>query len=273
MRTEILGPMDVDDAPDIAVIGGIHGDEPCGVQAIERFCSGALIDAIQRPVKLIIANERALEANMRYIEGDLNRLFPGDPESELYEERLAFDLYQEIKDCTTLGFHSTISFDEPFGTFANLTPQKATIMQALPLEHAADFSGHVTGRGVNLSEFVNVEAGYQGSEAAVENAYACLIAYLRVMDALPAEADITPTTHYQVQHTIEKIPNEIYDVHVNNFEQVSPGMEYATTGTGKSLLADSAFWPVLMSSHGHDTILGYAAKRTGEISATVTDSD
>lgn len=270
MRTEIVGPAGANDTPEVAVIGGIHGDEPCGVRAIERFRSGARIDTVQRPVKLIIANERALEANVRYIEGDLNRSFPGNPESELYEERLAFDLYQEIKDCITLGFHSTVSFDEPFGTLANLTPQKATIMQSLPLEHVADFSGHVTGRGVNLSDFVNVEAGYQGSEAAVENAHACLIAYLRVMNVLPEKADITPTTHYQIQHTIEKTTEETYHVHVENFERVDSGMEYATTEMGKSLRADAAFWPVLMSSDGHDTLLGYAAKRTGEISAAVS---
>ncbi|ERG96183.1 succinylglutamate desuccinylase/aspartoacylase family protein [Haloquadratum walsbyi] len=271
MRVHTLGPEDGDKTPTVAVVGGVHGDEPCGVRAVERFCSGNITNSVQRRVKFIIANERALERNVRYTEADLNRLFPGDPESEIYEERLASDLYQEIKDCVTLGFHSTVSFDQPFGTLANLTAQKATIMQALPLDHAADFSGYVTGRSVNLSGFVNVEAGYQGSEAAAENAYRCLIAYLRVMNVLPEEAEVTPTTHYQVQDAIEKTPGERYRVHANNFEQVASGIEYATTEAGKSLIADSEFYPVLMSADGHDTLLGYAAERTGEIDVAVTE--
>ncbi|MFB6090511.1 MAG: succinylglutamate desuccinylase/aspartoacylase family protein [Halobellus sp.] len=271
MRVETLGPEDAAGPPAVAAVGAIHGDEPCGVRAIDRFRSEGPTDRLRRPVKLIVANERALEAGTRYVEGDLNRLFPGDPDGETYEERLAYDLWQEIEDCVTLGFHSTVSFDEPFGTLADLTPQKAAIMRALPVDHAADFTGLVTGRSVNLPGFVNVEAGYQGSESAAENAYECLLAYLRVMDVLLGDPDPTPTTHYRVRETIEKTPGATYRVHVENFERVPPGTAYATTGTGESLTAESAFWPVLLSADGHDALLGYAADRTGEIGTVAAD--
>ncbi|MFB6251974.1 MAG: succinylglutamate desuccinylase/aspartoacylase family protein [Halobellus sp.] len=271
MRVETLKPENADESPAVAAVGAIHGDEPCGVRAIERFRARGPTDRIQRPVKLIIANERALDAGTRYVEGDLNRLFPGDPDSGIHEERLAYDLRQEVEDCVTLGFHSTVSFDEPFGTLADLTPQKARIMRALPVDRAADFSGLVTGRSVNLPGFVNVEAGSQGSESAAENAYECLLASLRAMDALPAEPDPTPTTHYQVRKTIEKTPGETYRIHVENFDRVPPGTAYATTGTGESLTADSAFWPVLLSADGHNALLGYAANRTGEIGTVAAD--
>jgi hypothetical protein len=267
MRVETIGHESADAEPAVAVVGGIHGDEPCGVRAIERFLRERPVDEVRRPVKLIVANERALEAGTRYVEGDLNRLFPGDPDSDTYEERLAHDLWEEIRDCTTLGFHSTVSFDEPFGTLADLTPAKADIMRALPLSHAADFTGVVSGRSVNLPEFVNVEAGYQGSDAAADNAYDCLLAYLRVMDALPGEPEPTDTIHYSVRETLEKAPGATYRVHVENFERVPAGTAYATTGTGEELTAEGEFWPVLMSANGHNALLGYAADRTGEIGA------
>jgi len=268
MRVETIGP--ADEGAAVAAVGGIHGDEPCGVRAIERFLREGPVDDVQRPVKLVVANERALEAGTRYVEGDLNRLFPGDPDSDTYEERLAHDLWQEIRDCTVLGFHSTVSFDEPFGTLADLTPEKAEVMRALPLAHAADFTGLVSGRSVNLPGFVNVEAGYQGSDAAADNAYDCLLAYLRVMDALPGAPEPTDTTHYSVRATLEKTPGTTYRVHVGNFERVPAGTAYATTGTGEELTADLEFWPVLLSANGHDALLGYAADRIGEIGAVAS---
>lgn len=271
MRVETVGPEGTGEQPAVAAVGGIHGDEPCGVRAIDRFLAEGPVDAIERPVKLIVANERALDAGTRYIEGDLNRLFPGDPESDTHEERLAHDLWEEIRGSTTLGFHSTVSFDEPFGTLADLTPEKAAIMRALPLDHAADFTGLVSGRSVNLPNFVNVEAGFQGSDDAADNAYNCLLAYLRVMGALPGDHDPTPTTHYQVQETIEKSPGTTYRVHVENFQRVPAGTAYATTGTGEDLTADTDFWPVLLSASGHDALLGYTADKTGEIGAVADE--
>jgi len=273
MRVETIGPDDADGPPAVAAVGGIHGDEPCGVRAIERFLAEGPVEAVRRPVKLIVANERALDAGTRYVEGDLNRLFPGDPDSDTHEERLAHDLRQEVRGCTVLGFHSTVSFDEPFGTLADLTPEKAEIMRALPLSHAADFTGVVSGRSVNLPGFLNVEAGAQGSDAAADNAYDCLLAYLRVMDALPGGTEPTDTAHYGVRATLEKTPGTTYRVHAENFERVPPGTVYATTGTGEELTAEVEFWPVLLSANGHDALLGYAADRTGEIGAVAAAAE
>jgi len=271
MHIETVGPEETDELPTIAVIGAVHGDEPCGARAIERFLAEGPVDRVERPVKLIIANERALENGARCVEGDLNRLFPGDPTSDVFEERLAHELWQEVRECMTLGFHATVSFDEPFGTVADLTPEKAKIMRALPVEHAADFTGQVSGRSVNLSGFVNVEAGYQGSEAAANNAYDCLLAYLRSMDALPGDPTPTSTTHYRVHRSIEKQPDTTYEVHVENFQRVPAGSAYATTKTGEQLTAETDFWPVLMSASGHDTLLGYAANQTGEIKTVTSE--
>lgn len=268
MRVEVLGNQDTTDTPMVAVVGAIHGDEPCGARAIDRFLESAFVDDIQRPVKLIIANEQALAAGTRYVDADLNRSFPGAAHSDVHEKRLAQDLLQEIDGCVTLGFHSTVSFDEPFGTLADPTPLKTEIMQALPLDHAADFSGVVEGRSVNLPQFVNVEAGYQGSDAAAATAYECLLAFLRVMDVLPGTATPTPTTHYLVQDTITKTPDVTYSVHANNFEQVIEGEVFATTSTGDEFVADHDFWPVLLSADGHDVLLGYRSDRLGEIGAT-----
>lgn len=262
MRVTTLG----DGPPEVAVVGGIHGDEPCGVRAIERFLDEDDPDAVRRPVALVVANERALDAGERYVDVDLNRVLPGDPDGDAHEERLAHDLLAEIDDCVTLGFHATVSSREPFGTLADLTPEKAEVMRALPVAHAADFTGTVEGRSVNRPQFVNVEAGYQGSEQAAENAYECLLAFLRATDVLPGAADPTPTGLYRVFEVVTKEPEYDYEFLAENFERVAPGEAYAeATDADHALAADRAFWPVLMSGSGHGTLLGYKSDYEGDI--------
>jgi hypothetical protein len=272
MRVETLGT-DAGDDPEVAAVGAIHGDEPCGARAIERFLSEGPTDRIRRPVKLIVANERALDAGERYVDADLNRVFPGDPDGDAHEERLAHDLLSALGDAITLGFHATVSFDRPFGTLADLTPRKAEIMRALPLEHAADFTGVVEGRSANLPGFVNVEAGHQGTDAAADNAYECLLAYLRATNVLPGEADPTPTTLYRVTEVVRKRPDREYRFEGENFERVPAGEVYARSADGEHVLrAERNRWPVLMSAEGHASLLGYTAENAGEIGEAVERS-
>lgn len=228
MRVETLG----EGTPAVAVVGAIHGDEPCGVHAIERFLAEE--HRIREPVKLVVANERALARGERYVEAD-----------------------------------------EPFGTLATADATKARLMRAMPVAHAADFAGVVEGRSVNLPGFVNVEAGRQGTDRAAENAYECVLAFLRATGVLPGDPDPSETLLYDVFDSVEKEPGRAYEVLVSNFERVPAGEPYATVD-GDSLRADREFWPVLMSADGHERLLGYRARLAGPIRDAVdarTDAD
>jgi len=266
MRIETLG----EGEPEIAAVGAVHGDEPCGVRAIERFLESDLGDRVRKPVKLVAVNERALEADERYLEADLNRVIPGDPDADEHERRLASELADEVEGCLTLGFHSTVSFAEPFGTLANLTPEKAAILRALPVAYAADFTGIEEGYSVSLPRFLNVETGLQGTDQAAENAYDCLVAFLRATGVLPGDSDPTDTDLYRIFDRIEKAPDTEYRVFAENFRRVPAGEPYAETDAGEKLRSDREFWPVLLSADGHDRLLGYRTTLEGEI-ASVAD--
>jgi len=87
----------------VAIVGGIHGDEPAGERIVRR-----LADELDEEgkgsgdeeggdgiIRLIVANEPALAAGTRYTDTDLNRAFPGDTDSDEYERaraRLAAEL-------------------------------------------------------------------------------------------------------------------------------------------------------------------------------------
>ena len=97
----------------ILVIGGLHGDEPLGIEMVRGLQEKPLPG-----VTAIIGNPEAVRANIRCIESDLNRVFPGKSEGNLEERRAAeiieiaqgFDLVLDFhntrapdNDCTFVG--------------------------------------------------------------------------------------------------------------------------------------------------------------------------
>lgn len=258
MRVEQLG----DGEPNFAVVGSIHGDEPCGAHAIETLLDAK--PAVDRPVKLIIANERALDRTVRYTESDLNRVFPGDPDADAYETRLAHELLTEIRGCTTLSMHSTQSYSRPFAIVDEAGPLAETICPHLSIDVLVETGGFVKNTLVGYVDVIEVECGMQGSQQAAENAVELVYEFLAAAGVLsgPVESDTMSVPVFQLQRQIPKDPESSYAVHVDNFERVDAGAPYATHDETE-MCAEEPFYPVLMSSHGYERQLGYAAERSG----------
>ena len=140
MRVEQLG----EGEPTVAVVGGIHGDEPCGRDGIEAVLSDP--PAVSQPVKFIVVNEEALAAGERYLELDLNRVFPGDPDSDVYEERLAAALTEELRGCTVLSLHSTQSYEGMFALVDEVTQLARDVCPTLSVDAVVRTHGANEGR-------------------------------------------------------------------------------------------------------------------------------
>lgn len=83
-----------------------HGDEIFGLDVFNYFKSNI---ENYPGLKIILANEKAVYANKRFVETDLNRSFPGKKDGS-YEESLAHDLLLEIKESKyILDIHTTTS--------------------------------------------------------------------------------------------------------------------------------------------------------------------
>lgn len=260
MRVEQLG----EGSPDLAIVGGIHGDEPCGIYAIERLLADP--PAVRRPVKLIVANEEAAERNVRYVDEDLNRAFPGDPDGATHESLLAVTLESELADCCTLALHSTQSYANPFAIIAGRSAFTDRVIPALPIDAVVDTGPQVAGRLFATSGVIEVECGLQGSEQAKANAIALTRAFLAAMDAIddsPATRE-EPVPVFELEGEIPKPAGETYEVFVNNFERVAAGVTVAAVD-GEPVVAETSFYPVLLSPYGYEDIFGYRAQRTGTI--------
>ncbi len=259
MRVETVG----EGTPELAVIGSVHGDEPCGARAIERFLADP--PPVERPVKLIVANEEALDADTRYLDADLNRSFGPDTPEDAHERRLAERLAEEVRGCRVLSIHSTQSHADPFAIAAGVDEYVRETVPKLPVVALVDTGRRVEGRLFAAdADILEVEAGLQHSDAAAENAYDLLRAFLTATGALPGDAVDRPVPVFELGEPIPKPPASDYYVYAENFERVAAGERFAAADD-EDFVAGEAFWPVLLSPYGYADVFGYRAQPAGEL--------
>lgn len=103
--------------PTVTVMGGIHGDEFCGVKAVEFFMQN-LQDVQRGTLNLVVANQLAVKQNKREVNYNMNRIFrddlPGSIKST-YEYKRSLEI-KEILDKTDIliDLHSSVKGSQPF---------------------------------------------------------------------------------------------------------------------------------------------------------------
>jgi len=249
MNVEVVGKGE----PEYAIVGLVHGDEPCGKKAIEKFKNSNF--SLDTGVKLVLANEKAFEKGERYLENDLNRVFPGDKNSSSHEKRLAAKVYDEVKNLKVLDLHSTQSYNKVFAAQSSLNKQKIGLAEMAGVENV---SYHGNSSIDSLDEHVNsicIECGLQKSEEAVENAYQLITNFLAAEGVIDAEYSVSNPDIFKIIETVEKPEFTFVS---ENFKPVEKGEMYAEK-QGEVLNADRKFYPVLMSTNGYKHILGHKA--------------
>ena len=261
MRVETLG----EGEPEVAVVGAIHGDEPCGATAVE-----AVLETdpdVERPVKFVVANEAALERGVRYVETDLNRAFPGSRDADTHEGRLAHELLAEIRGSEVLSLHSTRSYAAPFALVNGLDGHARSICPYLSVEAVVETAQYSEGRLIAYPDVIELECGLQRSATAAENAKTLVREFLVATGVLPGDAGPPrhhPLSVFRLEQRIPKGGAETYEVFVENFERVAEGERFAATD-GDPLSADRPFYPVLLSADGYEEVLGYAGELVGRL--------
>ena len=248
------------------MVAAIHGDEPCGVRAIERLLDDP--PAVERPVKFVVANERALDRTVRYVDEDLNRAFPGDPDADTHEGRLAAEVADEIRDCTVLSLHSTQSYADPFALVDRVGDLARSICPFLPVSVLVETGEESGGRLIEYPDVLEVECGLQGSDRAADNGVELIRGFLRATDVLAEDAPTTPESAtdevvvYRLGPPVPKTVADEYEVFATNFEEVAAGETFAAADD-RPVVADESFYPVLLSAYGYENVFGYRADRVG----------
>ncbi|MDY6777378.1 MAG: succinylglutamate desuccinylase/aspartoacylase family protein [Candidatus Nanohaloarchaea archaeon] len=245
--------------PEVAVVALVHGDEPCGRKAIERLLDET--ESFRQPVRFIYANEKAAAQNERFIDEDLNRVFPAPHDPETHEQRLAQELETALDGMDVLDLHSTVSHDEAYLLYTRNLDGIAPLLQATGIGRAVDIS-HVAGGLIDAIRGVAVECGPKGTEKAEEQAYSAARTFLVNQGVINGERAQSNPEIYQITDEVTK--EEDWRFTATNFKQVGAGEQFATSDNGQ-ITAEEAFYPILMSTDGYDDILGFKARRLGRL--------
>lgn len=246
--------------PEIGVVYCTHGNETAGKKAVEKLLEEE--PEFQKAVKFVFGNERAFEDGERFIDVDLNRSFPGDPESENYEERLASKLVQELDGLKNLDLHETVSRPVPFALFANQDTETIEALQSTGVEKAVEIS-YTPGCGVNSYGGFEVETGPRGTEESVEMAYRVLKNFLVNQGALEGEKDFSQPEIYSVYGEAER-PEGDWQICVENFGKIGQEEKIAVSETGEEIFSRESFVPVLFSE-SYPEIFGFKAVRLEKV--------
>lgn len=116
--------------PKVIIIYCLHGDEVFGKKVFDFYQKER--NKISN-LKLILANEQALQRRKRYIDHDLNRSFPGSKNGN-YEDQVAFKIVSDLKKNKSyiLDIHTTTSPLVVTPIIAKLTNKTKKIINLTP---------------------------------------------------------------------------------------------------------------------------------------------
>ena len=192
-------------APQIAVVGSVHGNEPCGLRAIERLraeLERGEVRLTKGTLYLIHGNPHATKLGQRNTPDgvDLNRQFDYRFETQLpralwaYEHHRALELRPLLESVDVLlDLHSTTAPTPPFA-IVSAVPESHQLAAALGLGYVTegwDGPGLLADRvlGAPLARLgrpaVSVECGQHAQDAAVGVAYRCVRRALDHLGVLP----------------------------------------------------------------------------------------
>lgn len=233
------------EGPNLLVFGGIHGDEPCGVYAIERFMkelSDGKWELLNGSITFAYGNLEALAQKKRYVDYNMNRMFGLESvglESVEYERVRMLETLFEGKDAF-LDLHSASSKAPDF-----MMAEKNAFDLACSLgpsfvvsgwEKFADVGGDTECYANSLGLIgMTYEAGQHNDPLALENAYKVLLRFLAVYGVIDYEFSIDETPTMILSEVIlKKSDSDKWLIPVEN-------MQFVSKGTAILQLDDSQF--------------------------------
>jgi predicted deacylase len=258
---KLLETMLQGERPIVYVNACTHGNEKVGARILE-----ALKDVRVRRGTLVtnIANQEAFSLNKRFVDQDLNRVFPGKPDG-CHEERLAHSLLPLVQAAdvvvdihsTESGKHSALivtKLDGPTVEVIRFVNPKRTVLMSATKDNSL-ISAAKVGIGFEYGKDGD-EATYQGTLDGILD----ILGGLGMVEGRPKERKKPQTEFYRVSGPLRKEKGFTVEKGVRNFVLVRKGQVVARSGHGE-LLAPRDFYPVLFGRNTYTEIFGFMGER------------
>ena len=237
--------------PHLAIFGGLHGNEPCGVQALRRLQEDALagrMPELRGTLVLVDGNPEALRQGRRFTDGgtDLNRLFDYAFARDLARDRYRSEHHRAaalrplLDDIDgLLDLHSSTESSPPFAIATEIEPS-ASIAAQLGLEHVVrGWRGPgMLGHRVLLAPMdardrpgVAVECGRHDDPRAADVAHGVALRFLAALGGLPAVEPAPPPRWLRIHDAIRKPSNRFrFEQPIRGFDRLSAGQRIGHDG-------------------------------------------
>ena len=223
----------------VLFLGAIHGNEPCGSQAIfkvvEKFASHSIFP-LQGSVSFIpICNPLAFERNIRQIDENLNRIIRPYTSPQTYEQHLAVELVEHISSADIIiDLHSTSApAAEPF-IFSDYPDKLADQIADNNTTH--DFStgncAHTYGKTC-----LTVECGYNLDPLSIQTAYHVIMNTLLSLGILEGYPSL-PVKQYNIimDKLYIKTQSGRLSQEFHNLDKIKQGQTIAVYDDGNTII-------------------------------------
>lgn len=226
--------------PTLAIMGGVHGDELCGIQAYQWLLNEFLpnLENLSGKLFIIKGNPRACDRGVRKTDIDLNRLFGAPVVTANYETKRVKEIKSIFDQCQALlDLHSTSSPSEPMTCSSN-RPATLALCQKLPVNFiTVGWEGKVEGKASDdymeaLGKIgITMECGWSQDRYSHEVAKQACQVFLQQMGAINL-LPIVSDNSAPILKIIETIYPQSYDFKfkagVKNFTLIKHGETYAS---------------------------------------------
>lgn len=239
-----------------------HGNEFVGLKVASYFKKSRVQKGL---LEINVANPRAVVKKKRFIDHDLNRVFPGKKNGS-YEEKLAYKMATYIKvfdlvidiHSTESGIKSAVIITKYSSTIKSViksaSPKYAIFMKAT--KSNALISGAKNGIAFEYGKDKDKKA-CQETISAIER----ILQHLKMTSSSKAPNNKS-IEMYEAFGTVEKPKGFLVDRNIKNFKLVRKGTVIGRNKkTKQNIISKRAFYPILFGKNTYKTIFGFMGKK------------
>lgn len=244
----------------ILIVAATHGDEQIGIKVQDEIKK---IPIKNGQVDFLIANERALAEKQRYIDSDLNRVFPGLKDGN-HEERLAYSLSEKIKDYdVVIDIHSTTSELKDALIVTKLDSETKKIIKVVNPKYLlymkiSENTALISGAKIGLAFEYGKDDDAKALESIVGDIKKILF-YLHIIEDNESNRDFS-TQAFEINKSFPKKDDSSLDSNIENYKLVKKG-EIVGYSNEEPIISEEDFYPVLFGEKNYETMFGFVGKK------------
>lgn len=249
--------------PVVGLVAAMHGNETVGLKIFEKLKND--IQIRKGTLILITANTLALKKNIRYIDDDLNRVFPGKLDGN-NEEKLAYQLVKIGKDIAFMvDIHSCSVESPPFCIVRNSSGKDFDFAMETGLQNIVVYERGIQ-KGGSFIDYVNcgigIELGLHNKLETFLHGYQAVVNVLgsRGMTEQTSEIAKKYPSIFKIAGHMDKLTAQTQFKTLENFKKVRKGTIIGHDDVS-TIQAPFTFYPVLSNEKAYKDNGGWMAVR------------